>query len=68
MTNTWAFIVRIVVYTLDGLLFLLVKDLVSIGFHVFALFFIVRGQTALLQLKKLTVPASTTLPPAGSPI
>jgi len=63
---TWAFIVGIVVYALDGLLFLLVKDFVSIGFHVFALFFIVRGLMSLMQLKKIPAAAPVT-PPAGTP-
>ncbi len=62
----WAFIAGIVVYALDGLLFLLVKDFVSIGFHVFALFFIVRGLTSLMQLKKMPIPALTATPPAAS--
>lgn len=62
---TWAFIVGIIIYALDGLLFLLVKDFVSIGFHIFALFFIVRGLSALTQLKKLPVANASTVPPAN---
>lgn len=63
----WAFIVGIAVYALDGLLFLLVKDFISIGFHVFALFFIVRGLSSLLQLKKLPAAPPAQPPTAGPP-
>ncbi|MBN1473282.1 MAG: hypothetical protein JW914_01575 [Syntrophaceae bacterium] len=48
-----AFIVGMIVYALDGLLFLLVKDLLSIGFHVFALFFIYGGYSAYKKLKSM---------------
>ena len=39
----WAYIVGMVFYALDGLIFLLAMDLLSIGFHVFALVQIFRG-------------------------
>jgi hypothetical protein len=34
----WAFIVGMILYALDGLIFLLGPDFVSIGFHVFMLY------------------------------
>jgi hypothetical protein len=49
----WAFIVGIAFYFFDGLIFLLFGDILSIGFHCFALFFIVRGFLAAKNLKKL---------------
>ncbi len=43
----WAFIAGMVLYTIDGLLFVYVKDFFGIGFHLFALFFIFNGYRAL---------------------
>jgi hypothetical protein len=48
-----AFIVGMVLYALDGLLFLLVKDYLGLGFHVFALFFIYSGFKANKLLKSM---------------
>ncbi len=53
----WAFIVGMILYGLDALLFVLVKDVVSIGFHLFALFYIYRGLKANEALAKLGAPA-----------
>jgi hypothetical protein len=39
----WAFIVGMVMYALDGLIFLIVPDFLSIGFHVFILFGLYSG-------------------------
>jgi hypothetical protein len=49
----WAFIVGMVLYALDGLLFLLIQDWLSIGFHVFALFCIYSGLKAYHKLREL---------------
>ncbi len=38
-------------YALDGLLFLIVEDFLSIGFHIFALYNIFVGLKALNKLK-----------------
>jgi hypothetical protein len=51
--HLWAYVVGMVLYALDGLLFLLVGDIPSLGFHVFALFFIFKGFSACRQLKRL---------------
>jgi len=51
---TWAFIVGMVIYAADGLIFLLVGDWLSIGFHVFALYFIFAGFNALRELNART--------------
>jgi hypothetical protein len=40
-------------YVADALIFLLVQDWLSIGFHLFALFFIFGGYTSLKKLKDL---------------
>lgn len=51
--QTWAFYVGMVLYALDGLLFLLVQDWLSIGFHVFALYCIYGGLAAHNKLREL---------------
>ncbi len=48
-----AMIVGMVFYALDGLVFLLVMDLLSIGFHAFALFCIFGGLKGLNRLQEL---------------
>ena len=48
--KSWAFIVGIVLYTLDGLIYLLVGDFIGLALHALFLFFIIRGYLALRQL------------------
>jgi hypothetical protein len=48
-----AFIVGMIVYALDGMLFLLVKDFLSIGFHIFIMFLIFSGYGAYKKLKSM---------------
>jgi len=54
----WAFIVGGLVYAVDGLIFLLVGDLLGIAVHAFALFAIVSATIAVRQLHS-TAPATT---------
>jgi len=49
--KAWAFVVGMVLYALDGMLFLLVSDFLSLGFHGFALFCIFAGFQALRKLE-----------------
>jgi hypothetical protein len=49
----WSFIIGMILYALDGLIFLLVQDWLSIGFHLFALYSVYSGLRALGQLKSL---------------
>jgi hypothetical protein len=49
----WAYIVGMVLYALDGLIFLLVQDWLSIAFHCLALFYLFNGFKACGQLGKL---------------
>lgn len=55
---TRAFYVGMILYLLDGLLFLLFKDVISIGFHLYALFWIFRGMKANEELLKLEAAGS----------
>ena len=57
----WAFIVGGLVYTLDGLIFLLVGDWLGIAVHAFALFAIVSATIAVRQLR--STPAASRLLP-----
>jgi len=59
----WAFLVGMVLYAFDGLIFLLVQDWLSIGFHVFALFCIWAGLKALRELRQYAA-AEAALAPA----
>lgn len=47
----WAFIVGMVIYTLDAVIFIFVVDIFSLAFHALALYFIFRGFLAAKQLK-----------------
>ena len=51
--HAWAFVVGMILYALDGLIFLVVGDWLSVGFHVFALFCILAGFFANLKLSAL---------------
>jgi hypothetical protein len=72
----WAFIVGAVFYVLDSLIYLKFGDMMPFGFHVFALFFIVRGAFALRSaiiaaeicaMEQEPAAASPTLPPGTPP-
>lgn len=54
----WAFLLGMVLYGLDGLLFLLVQDWLSLGFHGFALYSMFNGYTALRRLKTIVPPVA----------
>jgi len=46
----WAFVVGMVLYALDGAIFLLISDWLGVGFHAFALMMILRGYSAARRL------------------
>lgn len=56
--HQWAYLVGMLLYILDGLIFLLVGDYPSFGFHLFALFFIFNGFRACGQLKRMATAAA----------
>ena len=49
----WAFVIGMILYALDGLLFFLVTDWFSIAFHLFVLWRLYSGIQALGKLNKL---------------
>jgi len=59
----WAFILGMVVYVLDGLLFLYVQQWANVAFHVFALYFIYRGFAANSKLQTHNAEALVVPPP-----
>jgi len=61
----WAFVVGMLLYALDGMLFVLVSDWLSFGFHVFALFGIWGGYAACRKLAE--VPAASAAAPEPTP-
>jgi hypothetical protein len=52
--HSWAFIVGMILFALDGIIFLLVQDWLGVGFHAFVLFCLVRGFLACRELKAAT--------------
>jgi hypothetical protein len=48
--HTWAFIIGMILYALDGLIFLKNQDWLGLGFHAFVLFCLFRGFQACRQL------------------
>jgi hypothetical protein len=51
--HTWAFVVGMVLYAADGLIFLWVQDWLSLGFHAFVLYGMYRGLAANRRLAEL---------------
>jgi hypothetical protein len=51
--HSWAFIVGMALYGLDGLLFLIVGDWLALGFHGFALFCIFSGYQAMRKHQEI---------------
>lgn len=50
--HSWVFIFGMILYTIDGLLFLTVMDWLAIGFHAFVLFCLYGGLQASFKMKK----------------
>lgn len=49
--HTWAFLVGMVLFGLDSVVFLKAQDWLGVGFHVFVLYFLFRGFQACRRLK-----------------
>jgi hypothetical protein len=54
--HKWSFIAGMVLYGLDGLIFLLFKDYFPLIFHLVMLFYVFAGFSALNKLNKITQP------------
>jgi hypothetical protein len=67
--HVWAFITGIVLYAIDALIYVPVQQWMSVGFHVFALFFIFRAMLRLRAgLKAARTAAVVTDIPAPPPL
>jgi hypothetical protein len=62
--QSWAFIVGMLLYALDGLLLLSFKDIFSVAFHAYALFRIYQGMKAVSAMQQ----AEAASLPVGAPI
>jgi len=64
--HTWAFIIGLVIYVLDGLIFLVFQDWLPLAFHVFVVYCLYRGLAANRTLKQYEAEeaARLTAPPA----
>jgi hypothetical protein len=51
--RNWAFLTGMILYALDGLLLIMFKDFLGIGFHLYALYCIYKGMKANEQLEAL---------------
>lgn len=62
--HLWAFVVGIVLYSLDALIYLYFQDWMSAGFHGLALFYLFRGAKGLHEaLKAAAAPSAVVAPP-----
>lgn len=59
--KSWAFIAGMIIFSLDSVLSLLLKDWMSLGFHVLALICICKGFVALKNINKVAAPQSENL-------
>lgn len=50
---TWLPVIGAIVYIIDGALLFFIRDFLSLAFHAYALFFIIRGIAALVKYKNL---------------
>jgi hypothetical protein len=57
--RSWAYLIGMIFYGLDGLIFFAVKDYLGVAFHIFVLVQVYIGWRALLQLKKVEKQALT---------
>ena len=66
--HLWAFVTGIALYGLDGVIYVFLQDWMSVGFHVFALFYMVRGALALRVALQAAAnpPPETAAPPVAS--
>jgi len=52
---TWSFIAGMILYTMDGMIFLVFRDWFGVGFHAFALWCIFRGFKACRELNSANI-------------
>jgi len=65
--HTWAFILGMVLYALDGLIFLVAQDYIAAAFHAFVLYVLFLGAQASIALNRMPVESRTMVMPHASP-
>ena len=66
MGQSWAFLVGMALYALDGLILILFKDYLGVAFHAYALFRIysgMRGISTLEEIRRVMAPAGAAIEP-----
>jgi hypothetical protein len=67
--HVWAFVTGLILYAIDALIYVGMQSWMSVGFHVFALFFIGRGmlalRAALKAAREIPPPVETPVAPAS---
>jgi hypothetical protein len=61
-----AFIAGMLLYVLDSLIFVLIRDVLAVAFHAFALYCLIKGMRAKDQLDSLPAPRATSVGLASS--
>jgi hypothetical protein len=61
-----AFIAGMLLYVLDSLIFVLVRDVLAVAFHAFALYCLIKGMRAKDHIDSLPVPRATPVSLASS--
>lgn len=64
--HTWAFVLGMVLYALDGLIFLVAHDYIAAGFHAFVLYVLFLGAQASIALNRMPVETRTMVMPHAS--
>lgn len=65
--QTWAFILGMVLYALDGVIFLVAQDWIAAAFHAFVLYVLFLGAQASIVLNRTPVESRTMVMPHASP-
>jgi hypothetical protein len=60
--HLWAFVTGIVLYGLDGVIYIFLQDWMSVGFHAFALFYMIRGARALREALRAAANPAPAIP------
>ncbi len=64
--HTWAFVVGLAVYVLDGLIFLVAQDWLPLAFHAFVIYGLTRGLMANRKLKEFEAQEAARLASAAA--
>ena len=64
--HTWAFILGMVLYALDGLIFMFAQDWIAAAFHAFVLYVLFIGTQASIALNRIPAETRTMVMPHAS--